>query len=53
MNLRKRVKKLLVAANNHFAAHAPAAAVQLKAATLGKKIEVPPRLLSSHPEIAE
>lgn len=48
-----RTPRVLVAANNHFAANAPAAAALLRSGWEQRKVEVPSRLIESHPELQQ
>lgn len=49
--LLSRSPRVLVGANNHFQAHAPAAAVLLKSLVGGQAVPAPPSLIASHPEL--
>ncbi|MGE3163703.1 MAG: DUF72 domain-containing protein [Planctomycetota bacterium] len=47
-----RTPRLLIAANNHFAGHAPAAMVLGRALLEQRRVRAPARLIASHPELA-
>lgn len=51
--LAARVPRLLVAANNHFRAQAPATLVALRGQLGGGSLAVPPRLLDAFPALAQ
>lgn len=46
-----RTPRVLVAANNHFAGHAPAAVVLARAALEERRVPAPAALIASHPEL--
>lgn len=50
--LLERAPRVLVTANNHFQAHAPAAMVMMRSLREGRRVPAPQALIASHPELA-